>query len=236
MIVYLTVNILNNKFYVGQSQNDDDWNYYGSGVYLKRAIKKYGKENFQKFILQYCNSRDELNEREKFWIKLTRAQKLGYNITDGGEGSSGYVFTDEDKLKMSKASIGKKKSKEHCNNMKNRIWTQEQRNNIRKSRLGKKHSEETIIKLKNKKYSEEIKNKMSVIKQKFYQNGGIAGMSGKHHTEESNIKNSISQKERYKNGAINGRSKFIIIDGIKYNTIKDACKTLNITRYEIRNK
>lgn len=63
--VYKITNTINNKFYIGshktQDLNDD---YFGSGMYLKRAIKKYGKENFKKEILYYLNSIEEMRTKE----------------------------------------------------------------------------------------------------------------------------------------------------------------------------
>lgn len=51
-IVYRTTNHVNEKFYIGSHQtkkiNDG---YLGSGKYLKKAIKKYGRKNFTRDIL-----------------------------------------------------------------------------------------------------------------------------------------------------------------------------------------
>lgn len=89
MIIYKTTNLLDYKSYVGQDLYNKQ-NYYGSGIKLILAVNKYGKENFRKDILEFCDSRKILNEREKFWIKLLRTQdpKIGYNIADGGDGGS----------------------------------------------------------------------------------------------------------------------------------------------------
>ena len=48
-------------------------NYFGSGVAIKKAIKKYGKVNFSKEILE-CgfNSYEDLAKAEIKWIALTR--------------------------------------------------------------------------------------------------------------------------------------------------------------------
>jgi hypothetical protein len=63
--VYKITNTINNKFYIGshktQDLNDD---YFGSGLYLKRAIKKYSKENFRKEILHYLKSIEEMYAKE----------------------------------------------------------------------------------------------------------------------------------------------------------------------------
>ena len=55
--IYKIVNNLNQKVYIGkhsQIANKKD-NYFGSGVLLKKAIEKYGKNNFTKeIILKDC--------------------------------------------------------------------------------------------------------------------------------------------------------------------------------------
>jgi len=87
MIVYMTINLINNKKYIGaDSKNNPD--YLGSGKILKKAIKKYGKENFQKIILEECNSNENLFKKEIKWIELLNATKNKdfYNILSGGQG------------------------------------------------------------------------------------------------------------------------------------------------------
>ena len=86
MIVYKTTNLINSMSYIGKdSKNKLD--YLGSGIYLNRAIKKYGKNNFQKETVAWCDTKDKLDFLEKFFIGFfkTRAPN-GYNLTDGGDG------------------------------------------------------------------------------------------------------------------------------------------------------
>lgn len=87
MVIYKITNLINNKIYIGKNETKND-SYYGSGLLIKRAIKKYGKENFNKEILEECSSKEELNEREKFWINELNSNDIliGYNITTGGDG------------------------------------------------------------------------------------------------------------------------------------------------------
>ena len=86
MIIYKTTNAINGKIYVGQDKNDNP-NYYGSGKLLQKAIKKYGKENFKKEILEICENESHLNDREVFWIKKLKStdKHIGYNISDGSK-------------------------------------------------------------------------------------------------------------------------------------------------------
>ena len=87
MIIYETLNKINGKRYIGKDKHNNP-NYLGSGKILNKAIKKYGRENFIKTILEYCDSEDHMAERERHWIKITEAQRLDtyYNIGPGGNG------------------------------------------------------------------------------------------------------------------------------------------------------
>lgn len=100
MIIYKTTNLINGKFYVGKDASNNP-NYYGSGLLLAKAIKKYGKENFKKEILEECQSLKYLNIREKYWIASLDAtnKKIGYNITIGGIGGDTYSNQSESRKK-----------------------------------------------------------------------------------------------------------------------------------------
>lgn len=94
--IYMTQNIITNKKYIGKRMcrcNIEDDKYLGSGKILKQAIKKYGKENFKKTILEICSTEEQLNRREKYWIKHFNAcaSDSFYNIAKGGDG--GDTFT-----------------------------------------------------------------------------------------------------------------------------------------------
>ncbi len=110
MYIYKTTNIINNKIYIGQ-HNGKNANYMGSGIILLRSIKKYGIDNFKKEILEYCETKELLNEREKYWInKYNSIKPNGYNIDIGGQGGDCTIFMNDDEYKIfcEKISIGKK--------------------------------------------------------------------------------------------------------------------------------
>ncbi len=119
MVIYITTNLVNGKKYIGQNCNNDP-NYLGSGVNIKKAIKKYGKENFKKEILEYCSTQEELKIKEEYWLNHYDVvnSKLFYNRINKCSGYiKGKVRDEKTKNKISKSLTGKKKSQEHCLNI-----------------------------------------------------------------------------------------------------------------------
>lgn len=113
--IYITTNKINGKIYIGQHKAVQyDSNYLGSGKALWNSINKYGKENFENHIIEWCSSQNQLNEREKYWIKKYNStnRKNGYNLAIGGEGfvlygenngMFGKKHSEKSKKKMSKS-------------------------------------------------------------------------------------------------------------------------------------
>ena len=99
MIIYKTTNLITGKIYIGQDSKNNP-KYLGSGKYLNLSIKKYGRENFTKEFLCECSSREELNEKERYWIKeLNSKYPNGYNITEGGfTGPYGPISEEQKKI------------------------------------------------------------------------------------------------------------------------------------------
>ncbi len=108
MIVYMTTNIVNGKRYIGQTIQslEKRWVHHctpTSGCfYLSNAIKYYGSKNFKLKILAKCNSIDEMNHREQYYIKLFGTlSPNGYNLMTGGGNSK----PSEDTLKKRSESL-----------------------------------------------------------------------------------------------------------------------------------
>ena len=74
--------------YIGQHQTENvDDGYMGSGLRIRRAIEKYGLENFEKTILFECKSEAEMNAKEAEIVnKDFIARDDVYNIELGGNG------------------------------------------------------------------------------------------------------------------------------------------------------
>lgn len=99
--VYETTNLVNGKKYRGihKTTNLDD-GYIGSGIALNNAIGKYGKENFTREIFEFCNSYDELLEREKVYVDEDWVRDhSNYNLKTGGQSSG--ILSDESKQRIS---------------------------------------------------------------------------------------------------------------------------------------
>lgn len=98
--IYETINLINGKRYIGMhkyGKQEIDESYLGSGIILKKAIEKYGRENFICRVIEYCNTREELSEREKYYISITKApiNDEYYNINDGGFGGHSEYYHQE---------------------------------------------------------------------------------------------------------------------------------------------
>lgn len=209
MIIYKTINKVNGKFYVGQDSRNNP-NYLGSGSLLKNAIKKYGRENFVKEILEECNSLQELSEREKYWIKETKAQELGYNISDGGF-QNDFAWSEKqrkihsDYMKnefdcYSEEFLNKQKSENKLGN-KNPMWGKTASEETRK-RMSEAHKKNPVRYWLGKKQSAESNEKRRQASLKFRHTKeykeSIRGEGnyfyGKTHSEEARKKISESRK------------------------------------------
>lgn len=113
MEVYKITNKVNNKIYIGQTTRliSDRWKEHccPSSDYcrlLHKAIKKYGKDNFQIESIYKAKTIEELNQQEEALIKNFNALKPhGYNLLPGGLNRRHHPAT---KAQMSKTRTGKK--------------------------------------------------------------------------------------------------------------------------------
>lgn len=89
--IYKITNILNQKHYIGQTNNIERrykehfiWKLNGS-QYIDQIISDIGQENFSFEVIEECDL-TLLDEREKYWIKYYDSFYNGYNRTKGGSG------------------------------------------------------------------------------------------------------------------------------------------------------
>ena len=90
IFVYKITNLINGKFYYGKhATNNLNDRYLGSGVLIKKAIKKYGKENFQLKILRFFDSEKDAFNFERVLVNSnTVNDDKCYNLVEGGKGLS----------------------------------------------------------------------------------------------------------------------------------------------------
>ena len=164
MWIYKITNRVNGKIYIGQTHYDNP-SYFGSGILIKGAIKKYGIDNFEKIYIDTANDQIELDEKEKHWIKFHSSQDhtIGYNIADGGYNC--FTMTDDVAKKIS--STWKTKYEQgYINNRIGTIMSDEVKDKISNSNKGKIRSDETKNKISSahlgKILSDETRKKLSI--------------------------------------------------------------------------
>lgn len=107
--VYITFNKINGKIYIGRHKGNYNNKYYGSGKYFLNSIKKYGKENFENYIIEWCENNDHLNEREIYWIKKYGLPniEIGYNIAIGGKSKNNFKGLKKDEYNKFREKLSK---------------------------------------------------------------------------------------------------------------------------------
>ena len=126
--VYIFINRQNNKKYIGKTTmriNDrfstHKYNCNNSKYdnYFYRAIRKYDWEGFDKYIIFQTEELEDNLENKKLIDSIicqketefinnfqSNNSQFGYNLTEGGDGTVGFKFSEESKQKMSKSRKG----------------------------------------------------------------------------------------------------------------------------------
>jgi hypothetical protein len=92
MVIYKTTNLVNGKYYIGKDIYNNP-KYLGSGIALRKAIEKYGRDNFIKEILYECSTKEELNAKEAECVNSEIVNdKMSYNLIEGGQGGDTYKY------------------------------------------------------------------------------------------------------------------------------------------------
>lgn len=186
MEIYKVTNKINGKAYIGKTSKGLERRMaehlksasHGSQHVFHKAIRKYGSQSFEWFIVDIADSLDILNEKEIYWISYFNTKiPNGYNITDGGDGgpimkgndnpskrpavrkklseaSRGRTCSKETVLKISQSLKGHSYSIGEKNGMYGKHHSQGTKKKMSKDRKGKPKSEAT-----RKKIGESIKGK-----------------------------------------------------------------------------
>ena len=191
-LIYKITNNLNGKIYIGKhiTENIDD-GYMGSGTVIKKAIRKYGVENFTKEILFDVYGEDLMNFLEEAIVdEAFVAREDTYNLKTGGDGGS---HGEEVRRRISETEKGRIP----WNKGKTGIFSEEARRKISEANKGKPGhpcSDETKKKLsaihskqippnKGRQFSEEWRKNLSEAHK-----GKPSPRKGKHLSEETKRK------------------------------------------------
>lgn len=154
-IVYRTENLVTGAYYIGAHETSvlED-GYLGSGKILKRAIKKYGVENFKRVVLAHCSTRERMYVLERLIISRHLGHPDCYNIARGGKG--GWAHVNKILSDADRAYRGRKGARKHAQRLAEDLeyrdrWrenfqrrgTEAARGSCKQGMRGKKHSPET---------------------------------------------------------------------------------------------
>jgi len=160
MVTYFTLykitNIINNKIYIGahKTTNIDD-NYMGSGKLIKRAINKYGIQNFKKEYIEMFNNENDMFKMESKIIDNDFLKKDNtYNINIGGKG--GWTIINNNK------TIEERKNSGSWKNYEKRIQILESIPIEKRKQIGKQMGDKYGG--RNKLSNKEIDNRFELIK------------------------------------------------------------------------
>ena len=204
--IYVIENIVNHKFYIGQSININQ-RFHGhlsclrrnchNNLYLQRSWNKYKEENFKFYIIEECNQND-LNKKETKWCEYYKEVFGKENVYNLGHTGEVGTMSKEQRLKISNAK--KEFYKNHPEALEQMSIARSGNKNAmhgvcgkRHPMYGKHHTEEVRQKLRmlrlGTKQSEETKRLKSLK-----ESGKNNPMYGKHHTEEARQKISLHHK------------------------------------------
>lgn len=217
---YKITNKITGEFYYGvHSTNNLEDGYMGSGKKLNAVYKKYGKKNFEKEILRFFDSPEEMFEHERRVVTKDLVKNpMCYNLTEGGDGYRiGHMVTDETRKKISIKNSGKpsktKGSVYYHLGTKNKMLKPEQVHEYESAgwTKGIYISEESRKRLvthgfTGKKHSAETLKVLSDIKKEQVKNGTfVSHNKGKHLSEEQ--KKHLSEINRGKTMSEEARKK-----------------------------
>lgn len=113
-IVYRTTNKITGHYYIGVHKQETEDSYLGSGVNLRRQIRKYGKECFFRETLFTYSTPFEAFQKEVELLIAHLGNPKCLNLVPGGEGGdrrTGAILSDETKEKLRVAA--KKRHKDN---------------------------------------------------------------------------------------------------------------------------
>lgn len=222
-IVYMTINMINSKFYIGKHSTDviDD-GYLGSGLLITAAIALYGKENFNRIVLHDLKTPEESSHIEKLLVNEDLLSNTEcYNIALGGSGGNlGEEVNKRIGKKMSELLKGVPKTLQHKEAL-SKVW------------LTKDHILSTALKNKIRHTITQTWAAMSPEERKIKcgHQGSDNGFFKKSHSEKSIALMKANLPNRF--GGLNSNAKRITFGGVTYDTKKECMEKLKISKRKL---
>lgn len=183
--IYAIVNLANNKLYIGSAVRlKQRKNLHLSQLRknkhhskkLQHTYNKWGEVYFVFKVVEYCE-RNELIEREQFWISQFDFDTQLYNLNPTAGSQLGYKHSEESRKKMSIAQKGKIFSDETREKIsgacKGRIVSEEGRKNI-------KEAQKKVAMTKGKKVNQLDKITGEILATFYSVRNAAATMNGNH--------------------------------------------------------
>lgn len=186
--IYKITNIENDKIYIGKTVKDIFIRFMehvkgseNSNTHLSNALLRYGRNAFEAEEICICHSNNELNEKERFFIKKYNANenKFGYNHTEGGDGGGAGKYNSFFGKRHVLASI-----KKMCEKKKGKYIGKDNPNYGNHVLKGRKRPEHSLLMKRNnpfagKHHKEESKEKARATIRKAMGNGRVGYWKGK---------------------------------------------------------
>ena len=208
--LYKITNNVTNQYYIGKRRGNEQGRYWGSGIRIKRHLKKYGKENFTYDVLRVSNEEKIFKLEERLiTINYIKNNPNCLNLAPGGQGGFGNM------------------PKDYMKGDKNVSKRPEVRAKLRELLLNKEHPMIKLMRennpLKGRKQPEELKRKVSESLKQRYKDGLVCFIKGKKHTLETRKKMSENHYDvSGKNNPFYGKKHSKeIMEQIKYKLSKD---------------
>lgn len=231
-VIYKITNLINGKFYIGKDSSNRK-NYWGSGVAIKAAIKKYGIENFKKEVIAETEELDELNYFESSFIIALESYNpdKGYNRNLGGLFENDFKNLTEEQKELSllkrREIWASPKFRETCRNRMLEYYKSEENRNKQSERLKSYWANITEEK------ANEISVSRSIAQNKRWKTDEVNKerlsnyMTKNNPMFDENVKEKVRKSKRQSEKIIR---RAVIIYDIEYRSIVEACEVLNITR------
>jgi len=143
-IIYKATNKINGKIYIGQTvrglrerkrKHYNSANINRDNYHFHNALRKYKKIDFVWKVICECNSREELDQKETYYISKFNSVKDGYNMRSSGEAQSGWKHKKETKEKLSEMT--KIRHAKHGHPNKGRVFSSKVRTRMSEAAKGK---------------------------------------------------------------------------------------------------